>query len=107
MRKYKKIFAIVILLITIGLVTYNIDSKRISGDKKPIFVVPTLVAKDGGSTVYRGLGYKVIRWKMISIRQVDGNEVQGLMTGYEISTMFNSQNINDGPKKELKFVINE
>ncbi|MNP51037.1 hypothetical protein D3C76_1453340 [compost metagenome] len=107
MRKYKKIFAIVILLITIGLVTYNIDSKRISGDKKPIFVVPTLVAKDGGSTVYRGLGYKVIRWNTISIRQVDGNEVQGFMTGYEISTMFNSQDINDGPKKDLKFVINE
>jgi hypothetical protein len=44
---------------------------------------------------------------MMSIRQVDGNEVQGLMAGYEISTMFNSQDINDGPKKELKFVINE
>ncbi len=107
MRKYKKIFACVILLITIGFVTYNIDSKRISGDKKPIFVVPTLVAKDGGSTVYRGLGYKVIRWEIISIKQVDGNEVNGYMTGYEISTMFKSQNINDGPKKELKFVINE
>lgn len=107
MRKYKKILAFVILLIAIGLVTYNIDSKRISSEEKPIFVVPTLVAKDGGSTVYRGLGYKVIRWKMISIRQVDGNEVQGLMTGYEISTMFNSQDINDGPKKDLKFVINE
>ncbi|SHH81715.1 hypothetical protein [Clostridium intestinale] len=107
MRKYKNIFTCVILIITIGFVTYNIDSKRISRDKKPIFVVPTLVAKDGGSTVYRGLGYKVIRWNTISIRQVDGNEVQGFMTGYEISTMFNSQDINDGPKKDLKFVINE
>ncbi|QLY81554.1 hypothetical protein [Clostridium intestinale] len=107
MRKYKKIVACVILLIGMGFITYNIDSKRISQDEKPIFVVPTSVAKDGGTTVYRGLGYKVIRWKMISIRQVDGNEVQGLMAGYEISTMFKSQNINDGPKKELKFVINE
>lgn len=107
MRKYKNILAFVILLIAIGFVTYNIDSKRISREEKPIFVVPTLVAKDGGSTVYRGLGYKVIRWKMISIRQVDGNEVQGFMTGYEISTMFKSQNTNDGPKKDLKFVINE
>lgn len=107
MRKYKNILAFVILIITIGFITYNIDSKRISEDKKPIFVVPTSVAKDGGTTIYRGLGYKVIRWNTISIRQVDGNEVQGFMTGYEISTMFKSQNINDGPKKELKFVINE
>lgn len=107
MRKYKKILACVILLIAMGFVTYNIDSKRISQDEKPIFVVPTSVAKDGGTTIYRGLGYKVIRWKMMSIRQVDGNEVQGLMAGYEISTMFNSQDINDGPKKELRFVINE
>jgi hypothetical protein len=107
MRKYKKIVAFCIVLIAIGFVTYNIDSKRISQDEKPIFVVPTSVAKDGGTTIYRGLGYKVIRWKMMSIRQVDGNEVQGLMTVYEISTMFNSQDINDGPKKELKFVINE
>lgn len=107
MRKYKKILACVIALITIGFVTYNIDSKRISREEKPIFVVPTLVAKDGGTTIYRGLGYKVIRWKMISIRQVDGNEVNGYMTGYEISTMFNSHNINDGPKKDLNFVINE
>ena len=107
MRKYKKILACVIALITIGFVTYNIDSKRISQDEKPIFVVPTSVAKDGGSTVYRGLGYRVIRWNKISIRQVDGNEVQGFMTGYETSTMFNSQNVNDGPKKDLKFVINE
>ena len=107
MRKYKNIFACVILLIGMGFITYNIDSKRISGEEKPIFVVPTSVAKDGGTTIYRGLGYKVIRWKMISIRQVDGNEVNGYMTGYEISTMFKSQNINDGPKKDLKFVINE
>lgn len=107
MRKYKKIFACVILLITMGFVTYNIDSKRISQEETPIFVVPTSVAKDGGTTIYIGLGYKVIRWKMISIKQVDGNEVQGFMTGYEISTMLKSQNINDGSKKELKFVINE
>ncbi len=107
MRKYKNILACVILIITIGFVTYSIDSKRISREENPIFVVPTLVAKDGGTTIYIGLGYKVIRWSTISIRQVDGNEVQGFMTGYEISTMFNSQDINDGPKKELKFVINE
>lgn len=107
MRKYKNILAFVIVFITIGFITYSIDSKRISREEKPIFVVPTSVAKDGGSTLYRGLGYKIIRWKMVSIRQVDGNEVQGLMTGYEISTMFNSQDINDGPKKDLKFVINE
>lgn len=106
-RKYKKILIWCVLLLVFSFVTYNIDSKLVSQDKRPIFVLPTTVAKDGGTTICKGLGYKVIGWKRLEVRQVDGKEVLGRMTGYEISTIFNPQDINEGPKKELKFISNK
>jgi hypothetical protein len=106
-KKYRKILIWGAALIIFSFVTNKIDSKLVSQDKRPIFVLPTAVAKDGGTTIYIGLGYKVIGWKRLESRQVDGKEVLGRMTGYEISTIFNSQDINEGPKKELKFISNK
>lgn len=74
-KKYKKILILFLTLIMLSFVTYNIDLKLVSQDKRPIFVLPTAVAKDGGTTVYIGLGYKVIGWKRLEEKQVDGKEV--------------------------------
>jgi hypothetical protein len=106
-KKYKKILIWCVGLIIFSFVTYKVDSRLVSLDKRPIFVIPTAVAKDGGTTIYMGLGYKVIGWKALEVRQIDGKDVLGRMTGYEISTIFNSQDINKGPKKELKFISNK
>ena len=106
LKKLKKILIWCAVLLVTSFITYAIDSKLVSQDKRPVFVLPTAVAKDGGTTIYRGLGYKVIVWKRLETRKIDGKEVLGRMTGYEISTIFNSQDINEGPKKELKFISN-
>jgi hypothetical protein len=106
-KEHIKILSWCLTLIILSFVTYNIDLKLVTQDKRPVFVLPTAVAKDGGTTIYIGLGYKVIGWKRFEVRQVDGKEVFGRITGYEISTIFNPQEINKGQKKELKFDSNK
>jgi len=102
MRKRKKI--IIVLLIFIAFLT--IDFTLVSYDKRPIFVIPGAVCKDGGTREYYGLGYKVIGWRQIEAKQIKGVEVNGRLTGYEISIFPFFQDINNGPRKELKFVPN-
>lgn len=101
-KKYKKLLTIVLILVCV----YAVDFTLVSYDKRPIFVLPTATAKDGGTRQYYGIGYKVIGWKRLSTKLIDGKEVQGRLTGYEISIYPFFQDINDGPKKDLKFVAN-
>ena len=101
-KKHQKLIVACLVLICI----YTIDFTLVSQDKRPIFVIPGAVCKDGGTRAYYGLGYKAIGWKILSIEQVDGKEVNGRLRGYEISIFPFFQDINDGPKKVLKFVPN-
>jgi hypothetical protein len=101
-KKYKKLIASVLILACV----YTVDFALVSYDKRPIFVLPTATVKDGGTRQYYGLGYKVIGWKRLSAKLIDGKEVQGRLTGCEISIFPYFQDINDGPKKDLKFVAN-
>ena len=103
-KKYRRLLAWCLIFVIFSFTTYSVDSRLVAHDKSPIFVIPSSVAKDGGTTIYSGLGYKVIGWNKAAVKQIDGKEVTGTMTGYEISTIFNSQDINEGPKKELKFI---
>ncbi len=85
---------------------YSIDFTRVSLDKRPVFVIGTAIAQDGGTRQYYGLGYKVIGWRRLAYKQIDGKDVHGRLTGYEISLFPFFQDINNGPRKELKFVAN-
>lgn len=102
MIKYKKIIIVVLVLMSI----YIIDFTLISQDKKPVFVISGDTVKDGGSKEYYGLGYKVIIWKKLSTKQIDGKDVEGKLCGNEVSIFPFFQDINDGPKKELEFISN-
>lgn len=100
MKKYVKLIIVCLVLICI----YIVDFTLVSQEKKPVFVILVAVVKDGGTREYYGLGYKVIGWKQLSVEKVEGKDVDGRLTGYEISIFPFLQDINDGPKKELKFV---
>lgn len=70
----KKKIGIVIILIIIGILLlgmlfFAVDSYRIKNDKPPIFAVQYSVLRDGGTTIYIGLGYKIIDYNVI-----DGND---------------------------------
>jgi len=101
-KKYKKLIIACLILIYI----YIIDFSLVSLGIRPVFVIPGAVCKDGGTRAYYGLGYKAIGWKKLSVEQVDGKEVVGRLRGYDISIFPFFQDINDGPKKVLKFVPN-
>lgn len=69
----KKIGIVIILsiigILLLGMLFFAVDSYRIKNNKPPIFAVQYNVLKDGGTTMYLGLGYKIIDYNII-----DGND---------------------------------
>ena len=87
-RKILIIPMVLFLLITTHLITYKTDQYRISKNKNPLFSVPTVYIKDGGTTIYFGFGYQVIYWHFLSTETIDKKEIKGHETGYEIHNLF-------------------
>jgi len=86
-------------------ISYSIDAKLVSMDKRPIFVRTIDIYKDGGTTVYQGINYQVIKWnKETVLVKADGKAEHGIELGYEISKYPNYREVSDGPSKELKFI---
>lgn len=88
------IILIIIGILLLGMLFFAVDSYRIKNDKAPIFAVQYKVLKDGGTTMYIGLGYKIIDYNII-----DGNDktyIGSLFMKYE-----------DYAKENLKINNNE
>lgn len=51
------------------LIVFAVDYRRAQQDQAPIFAITTITYKDGGTKVYLGLAYKVIRYHVIDGRQ--------------------------------------
>lgn len=101
MKKKTKIKILIILLILISLhfITYSIDLKRVSDSKKPIFVVISLpFIKDGGTAIYYGIGYQVIKWHK------PGNNSDERSIGLEINRIPFFKCYEDGPDPNIKYV---
>ncbi|GKU25075.1 hypothetical protein [Clostridium folliculivorans] len=99
-KKKYIILSLVILILVLSpflpKITYTVDSKLVSMDMRPIFAISKGMAKDGGTTEYRGLGYQVIRWN----RYV----AEGTEYGFEIYKAPNYRDLNDGPSKKLTII---
>lgn len=63
------IILIIIGILLLGMLFFTVDHYRIKNNKPPIFAVQYSVLKDGGTTMYLGLGYKIIDYNVI-----DGND---------------------------------
>jgi len=101
MKKKTKIKILITLLILIGLhlITYSIDSKRVSASKKPIFVIISLpLIKDGGTAIYYGIGYQVIKWHKA------GTNSDERSIGLEIKRIPFFKSYEDGPDQNIKYV---
>lgn len=59
------IIVIVLILILIG-IFYLVDSNRAANNEAPIFCIESVTAADGGTKIYLGLGYKVIKFNTLS-----------------------------------------
>lgn len=62
MKKGKKI---IIIVLTIWLVFFTTDYMLYKFDKRPIFSIPIVVYKDGGTVEYYGPGYKIIKYNRL------------------------------------------
>ncbi len=68
-RKYT-IGAILVIWIVFCVTDYSLAA----ANKSPIFAIPAIRYKDGGSTEYYGLGYKVIKYVNLTVER--GPEVE-------------------------------
>jgi hypothetical protein len=94
-----KISITLLILIVLHFITYSIDSKRVSESKKPIFVVISLhLIKDGGSQLYYGIGYQVIKWHK------NGTNSDERSIGLEINRIPFFKSYEDGPDPNIKYV---
>ena len=102
--KIKKTLAVLIIIIfilfTISFVTYLIDSYRIDNNYKPIFIVHKDQLNDGGTTVYYGIGYQLITWKMLNPDMKSSMSGMYYLVGIE-KHYIGGFNINLEPKVEL------
>lgn len=104
-KKPAAIIACVIVLITlIHFITYTIDKSLIVRDSDPWFCIETMALKDGGTKMYYGLGYQIIKWNYLSEKNVDGKEIYGVEHGFEIHRFPSFVDWKEGPTVDLKFI---
>jgi hypothetical protein len=60
--KGKKVVVILLILLIVWCAFFTTDYIRASTNLSPIFAIPIATYRDGGSTLYLGLGYKVITY---------------------------------------------
>ena len=65
MKLYQKIILIVLLLIILGITFFIVDYTHIKNNTKPIFVVTSKQVEDGGTTMYVGIGYKIMKYNVM------------------------------------------
>ena len=65
----KKRMRIIIVILIAWFAFIVIDFFLAKANKSPIFAIPVVVYKDGGSTEYYGLGYKVIKYVNLTVEE--------------------------------------
>jgi hypothetical protein len=76
--KFKRTIIIVTIAIVLFLSFFITDYVRTVNNQSPVFSIPILRLKDGGSIEYFGLGYKVIKYVFI---QEDGTKEETYKIG--------------------------
>jgi len=76
MKKRKAIIGMILIIWFAFLIT---DFSLARSNKSPIFAIPVIRYKDGGSTEYYGLGYKVIKYVNLTVER--GPEVEKIDFG--------------------------
>lgn len=66
MKRRKVIIGIILIIWFVFSIT---DFSLAKANKTPIFAIPVIRYKDGGSTEYYGLGYKVIKYVNLTVER--------------------------------------
>lgn len=79
MKKIKIVLIIIAIIVVLWSVIFGIDYSRVKSNKLPIFCIESAHVADGGTTIYTGLGYKVISYNVK--KYSDGIVYKGLFIG--------------------------
>ena len=79
MKKIKIVLIIVAIIAVIWSIIFSIDYSRVKINKLPIFCIEAAHVADGGTTIYTGLGYKVINYNVK--KYSDGIIYKGIFIG--------------------------
>ena len=87
--KSKKVKILVIIVI-VWLIFFSVDFIRAQNQKRPIFCIGLPPFQDGGTREYLGLGYKVVKFHMVSYDRNDEYEILDriVLAGTHIGTWF-------------------
>lgn len=66
MKKKNKMKKVLLTILIIWVSIFIIDFISIKTIKRPIFMIRTSILKDGGTKIYYGLGYKVIKYNTLN-----------------------------------------
>lgn len=66
MKRRRAIIGIILIIWFLFFIT---DFSLARANKSPIFAIPITMYKDGGSTEYYGLGYKVIKYVNLTVER--------------------------------------
>ncbi|GFP76095.1 hypothetical protein [Clostridium fungisolvens] len=111
MKKSKKIFIFILcficFLLSIHEITFLIDQSEIKNGNNPVFIFKKEVYKDGGTTIYYGLGYQIISWNTVSSENIDGVEKDGTLKGIETHRFPFYNSVTKGGKPLIKLEFAE
>lgn len=93
---------IISALLIVWIAFFITDFSLAKANKSPIFAIPVMRYKDGGSTEYYGLGYKVIKYVNLSVER--GPEVEKVDLGTWFMRYSPSQK-SDGKKAMYNIII--
>lgn len=112
--RFKKRHLTIIVILAILFVVYITDFTLVNFNKRPLFVIKTsvmpesgLMSRYAGTATYYGLGYKVISWKSLEDRPINGKMYFGRAEGFEMSFFPLFQDIKKGPKSKSKLKFNK
>lgn len=66
--------AVVVFLVLFSVSTYGVNVALMSGNMSPLFVFRANGVNDGGTKIYRGLGYHIVEWSRYIDRDDLNNE---------------------------------
>ena len=65
MKKFKIIVVIIVIIIVVVFSCLFIDKARIDKGMEPIFAIHVSTLRDGGTKIYLGPGYKIIKYNQL------------------------------------------
>jgi len=85
-------------LLIVWIAFFITDFSLAKTNKSPVFAIPVIRYKDGGSTEYYGLGYKVIKYVNLSVEK--GPEVENVAFGTWLMSFSPTQATPRTPRRD-------